>query len=141
MAITEKNGLTLIELVVCTLIIGVLSATALPLSKNFVRSEKEKLLRERLATVRKAIDRFYQKSSGENEGLQDYEYYPKSLNELVENRFLRKIPVDPITGKNDWNLRSSTDEIGKDITNGVNVFDITSSSEETGSNGIPYNKW
>ncbi|MGM0598270.1 MAG: type II secretion system protein [Candidatus Rifleibacteriota bacterium] len=141
MAITEKTGLTLIELVVCTLIIGVLSATALPLSKNFVRNEKERLLRERLATVRKAIDRFYQKNSGENSGLEDYEYYPKSLNELVENRFLRKIPVDPITGKTNWSVRSSTDEIGKQITNGVNVFDIVSSSEKVGSNDVPYNKW
>ena len=141
MAITERKGLTLLELVVCTLMIGILASAALPLSKNFVRHEKEKLLRDRLCEVRFAIDRFYQQKSVAEPGLSDKDYYPKSLQELINRRFLRKIPVDPVTGSDDWALRSSTDGEDAEITDGSNVFDVSSRSNEIGSDGRPYSHW
>lgn len=141
MEITERRGLTLLELVVCTLIIGILSATALPISKNIVRHEKEKLLRERLREVRTAIDRFYQAKSAKEPGLDEGDYYPGRLEDLVEKRFLRRIPLDPITGKADWLVRSTSDEPDSTVSDGRNVFDIVSSSVEQGSDGISYNLW
>lgn len=141
MAAINRSGITLIELVVCTLIIGILASTAMPISKNFVRYEKEKLLRERLREMRTAIDRFYQiKSSAEPE-LLDEDYYPKSFAELIEKRLLRKVPVDPFSQQANWKLRSSGDENGVEISDGKNIFDVMSSSSEIGSDGIPYTNW
>jgi general secretion pathway protein G len=141
MQIIDKKGITLLELVVCTLIIGILASTALPISKNFVRNEKEKLLRERLREMRTAIDRYYQVKSAAEPGLNEADYYPTSLEELIEKRFLRKIPIDPVTGKAEWKLRSTTDQPGAEISDGKNVFDVTSTSGEIGSDKIPYNQW
>ncbi|GAB4279972.1 MAG: hypothetical protein Kow0029_24250 [Candidatus Rifleibacteriota bacterium] len=141
MAITDKQGLTLIELVVCTLIVGILASTAVPVSKNFVRHEKEKLLRERLREVRLAIDRFYQDKAAKEPGLSPKEYYPSGFDQLIEGRYLRKIPTDPITGLAKWHTRSSTDEPGAEISDGSNLFDLRSTSSEIGSDGIPYNQW
>ncbi|MFZ5949290.1 MAG: type II secretion system protein [Candidatus Rifleibacteriota bacterium] len=141
MQITEKKGLTLLELVVCTLIIGILASTALPLSKNLLRHEKEQLLRDRLREIRYAIDRFYQMKVAKIPGLSEKEAYPASLQELVENRMLRRIPIDPMTGKADWRIRSTTDEITAELTDGTNVFDVTSTSGEIGSDGQPYFQW
>lgn len=137
----DRSGLTLLELVICTLIIGILSATALPISKNFVRYEKEQLLRERLREMRQAIDRYYQIKAVAQPGLADHEYYPKTLEELLEKRLLRRIPLDPITGKAEWKLRSTSDVDGAEISDGANVFDVMSLSRETGSDGQPYQNW
>lgn len=141
MVTTERRGLSLLELVICTLILGILSATALPLSKNFIRREKEQLLRERLRGMRQAIDRFYQLKVAAEPGLAEKDYYPKSLQELIERRFLRRIPVDPVTEKAEWKLRSSTDGDNAEISDGNNVFDVMSTSQEIGSDGRPYNHW
>ncbi len=141
MPITEKKGLSLLELIVCTVIIGVLSTAAVPLAKNLVRSKKEELLREHLKDMRKAIDRFYEKKAAKEPGLPDSQYYPKTLNELVENRFLRKIPSDPFTEKPDWLTRSSTDADNAAISNMLNVFDVFSASDKTDGKGQPYSSW
>jgi len=138
---TTRRALTLLELIVCTVIIGILSATALPVAKNFVRRQKENLLRENLKEMRKAIDRFYEKKSMATPGLEDAQYYPASLDELVENRFLRRIPVDPFTEKADWQTRSSTDEPGSAISNRQNLFDVYSATTESDSKGQPYASW
>jgi general secretion pathway protein G len=141
MAIIERKGLTLLELVVCTLIIGILASTAVPLSQNFVRYEKEQLLRERLREMRQAIDRFYQLKITAQPGLEQADYYPKSLEELIESRCLRRIPIDPITGQNSWKVRSTSDAQDAEITDGRNIFDVMSSSAEMGSDGQPYHNW
>lgn len=141
MLIIKRKGLSLLELIVCTVIIGILSTTALPLAQNLVRNKKEELLREHLKDMRKAIDRFYEKKTEKEPGLPDFEYYPKTLNELVENRFLRKIPLDPFTEKADWKTRSSTDAADAAISNQQNVFDIFSASEKSDGKGQPYSSW
>lgn len=140
MQITRK-GLTLLELIVCTLIIGVLSTTAAPLAKNLVRRQKESLLRDHLKEMRKAIDRYYQKKSQDQPDGEDADCYPSNLEELVEQRFLRRIPVDPYTEKADWKTRSSTDELDSSISNRRNVFDVYSATVEIDSRGQPYASW
>jgi len=138
---TTRRGLTLLELIVCTVIIGILSATAVPVAKNVVRRQKENLLRENLKEMRKAIDRYYEKKSAEQPGLADAQYYPASLEELVERRYLRRIPVDPFTKKADWQTRSSTDDPVGSISNRLNLFDVYSSTQEKDSSGQPYANW
>ena len=138
---TTRRGLTLLELIVCTVIIGILSATAVPVAKNVERRQKENLLRENLKEMRKAIDRYYEKKSAEQPGLADAQYYPASLEELVERRYLRRIPVDPFTEKADWQTRSSTDDPVGSISNRQNLFDVYSSTQEKDSSGQPYANW
>lgn len=141
MQIIDKKGLTLIELIVCTVIIGILSATALPLAKNVVRFQKEAILLEQLAEMRKAIDKFYARKSMAEPGLQDRQYYPQKLEELVETRLLRRIPVDPFTGEANWKTKSSTDEPGAETSDSQNVFDVYSASQEFDLKGRPYSSW
>jgi len=136
-----KRGLTLLELIVCTVIIGILSATALPVAKNVVRRQKESLLREHLKEMRKAIDRFYEKKSEAQPGLADAQYYPVNLEQLVEQRYLRRIPVDPFTEKKDWLTRSSTDAPDSAMSNHQNVFDVYSATSETDLKGNAYASW
>ncbi len=141
MPITEKSGLSLLELIVCTVIIGILSTTAVPIARNVVRQQKEELLREHLREMRKAIDRFYEKKAEKEPGLEDASYYPISLNELVEKHMLRKIPVDPFTENADWKTRSSTDPLDAEISNQQNVFDVYSASDKIDSRGQAYKNW
>ncbi len=137
----DKSGMTLLELIVCTVIIGILSSTAVPIARNVVRQQKEELLRENLREMRKAIDRFYERKSSREPGLDDAAYYPVNLEELVDARMLRKIPVDPFTEKPDWKTRSSTDEKSSDSSNLQNVFDVYSASEKIDMRGQPYREW
>lgn len=141
MLIINKRGLTLIELIVCTVIIGILSTTALPLAKNVAKHQKEAVLFEHLSEMRKAIDAFYLRKSASQPGLTDKEYYPQKLEDLVEARLLRKIPIDPFTGEADWKTRSSTDEPDSELSNMQNVFDIFSASDEKDLKGRPYRNW
>ncbi|MDD3148959.1 MAG: type II secretion system protein [Candidatus Riflebacteria bacterium] len=141
MLITDRSGLSLLELIVCTIIIGILSTTAVPIARNLVRHQKEELLQEHLRDMRKAIDRFYEKKAAREPGLDDASYYPASLEELVENKMLRKIPVDPFTEKPDWKTRSSTDLPHAEISNAQNVFDVYSASDKIDSRGRPYKNW
>jgi general secretion pathway protein G len=139
--IKSHRGLTLIELIVCTLIIGILSATAMPLSKNFITSQKEAALRGNLRTMRVAIDRFYLHSQKLAQGEDMQSFYPKSLQELVDKRFLRKIPKDPFTKKRDWRVVSTTDSSDAQISDGKDVFNVFSLYDGKAKNGEFYSSW
>lgn len=139
--IKKKFGLTLIELVITTLIIGILSATALPLAKNFIRHEKELALKRNLLTLRNAIDKYYARKELSMPGLEYHEYYPISIEAMVEERILRSIPIDPFTQKADWKTRSSSDPLDSDISDGKNVFDVFSSSKEVSPRNDKYSSW
>lgn len=139
--IKQNHGLTLIELIVCTLIIGILSSTAVPLSKNYARHCKEKALRDNLKIIRKAIDRFYSRKLNEKPNLQEKDYYPKSFQELLDARCLRRVPRDPMSKSADWRLISSTDPIGVEVSDGYNLFDIRSSSDLKSPKGTYYKEW
>lgn len=136
-----RRGLTLIELMVCTVIIGILAGTALPLSRNFVRSKKEEALKERLRELRLAIDRYHDVMLKRNPTAPQDALYPVCLEDLTQARVLRRIPVDPFLGRPEWGTRSTTDEAESLFTDGRNIFDVRSLATGTAFDGTPYSTW
>ncbi len=149
--------MTLIELIVCTVIIGVLAGTALPLSRHLVRQEKEALLRDHLREMRGAIDRYYGERRRANPSLPDAECYPLKLDDLVTARCLRRIPRDPFAQQAVWGTRSTTDPVlptylrhegelavppaPPPLSDGRNVFDVYSTASASALDGTPYYCW
>lgn len=124
--ISRSAGFTLIELLVVMAIIALLLTISTPRFFNHVDRSREVILRDNLKVTREIIDRFYS----------DLGRYPGSLQELVEKRYLRAIPVDPITESPDtWLFEQPPD--GKD----GKVFDIHSGAAGNGFNGKPYGQW
>jgi general secretion pathway protein G len=149
----SQAGYTLAELVMVCAILIVLAALAVPLTKQTVKRIKEAELRQALRTMRDAIDEYKRYSDS---GLIPVDLgtdgYPKDLEVLVEGvevvgqvdkkiRFLRRVPIDPMTGDTEWGLRSYQDDWDADSWGGENVFDVYSLSEGVGLNGVPYAKW
>jgi general secretion pathway protein G len=143
-------GLTLIELILTVAIVGILASAALPVVRFQVKREKERELRRDLWEMRDAIDRY--KDAADRGGFQikiDTLGYPPDLESLVDGvdvqdkkvRFLRQIPVDPMTGQADWGLRSNQDDADSDTWGGQNVFDVHSKSSGTALDGSKYNTW
>ena len=146
----RARGFTLIELIVATAILAILTGMALPLARLSIKREKEHELRYDLWQMRDAIDRY--KDAADRNAMQtkvDSMGYPPDLETLVNGvnmggkkvRFLRKIPVDPMTGNTDWGLRSLQDEPASDSWGGQNVFDVYTKSEGTGLDGTKYKEW
>ena len=135
------RGVTYLEMLFSLLILSTLLLLASPLSENDYRREKEALLRQNLMTIREAIDRYWREQDRKNPRKPYNSKYPHNLQELVAKRYLRKVPIDPMTGKSDWRVISSTDKPDALISNRENLFDVRSRSDKIGSNGIPYNKW
>jgi general secretion pathway protein G len=145
-----QSGFTLIELIVATAIMVILTSMALPLARVSIKREKERELRRDLWMMRDAIDRY--KDAAERGGFQTKvgtEGYPPDLETLVKGvdsngkkiKFLRRIPVDPMTGKDDWGLRSMQDESNSDSWGGQNVFDVFTKSDGAGLDGTKYKDW
>src|SRR5208337_1957102 len=145
-----ERGLTLIELVVATIILMILSLMAFPLARVTIKREKEKQLRHALWEMRDAIDKY--KDAGDRGSFQikaDSFGYPPTLDELVKGvdmgrkkmRFLRRIPIDPMTGTTEWGLRSMQDDPDSDSWGGQSVFDVYTKSEGTGLDGTKYKTW
>lgn len=137
----HNSGMTLVELLVCTVIIGILSTAVLPLSTNFIRYEKETRLKESLYAIRYAIDRYYEKFSIQHPNISENEKYPKTLSDLVNSKLLRKIPIDPFTRTADWVLISSTQAPDSDFYDGTDVFDVRSASDKLAADQTPYSEW
>jgi general secretion pathway protein G len=147
---SSRSGFTLIELIVATAILMILTGMALPLARLSIKREKEHELHFYLWQMRDAIDRY--KDAADRGAFQiavGTEGYPKDLQTLVDGvdvagkkvRFLRKIPVDPMTGNTDWGLRSMQDDPTSDSWGGQNVFDVYSKSEGTALDGTKYKEW
>ena len=145
-----ESGLTLVELIVTIAIIGILATAALPIARFQVKRAKERELRRDLWEMRDAIDHY--KDAADRGGIQikiDTMGYPPDLETLVDGvnvqdkkvRFLRRIPIDPMTGQAEWGLRSNQDEPDSDSWGGQNVFDVHSKSQGTALDGTKYDTW
>ena len=151
--------MTLIELVVTTTVVAVLALVAVPVVKTTVRKQQEIELRRALRTVRSAIDD-YKRTIGENPQLQaaqslqkgNTDGYPPTLDTLVKGfdtgelkqrkiKFLRRIPIDPMTGQPDWIVRSNKQERGSGSWDHLNVFDVRSASPAAALDGTKYADW
>jgi general secretion pathway protein G len=144
------GGFTLVELIVATTILLILTTLALPLARITIKREKEHQLREDLWQMRDAIDRY--KDAADRGGFQikvDSQGYPPDLDSLVKGvdvqgkklKFLRRIPIDPMTNSTDWGLRSMQDDATSDSWGGQNVFDVYTKSEGVGLDGTNYKDW
>ena|SRR5215471_6793423 len=143
-------GFTLIELIVATAILVILTGMALPLARVSIKRTKEKELRYDLWQMRDAIDRYKDAAyRGVFQTKVGSEGYPPDFDTLVNGvdvggkkvKFLRKVPVDPMTGNTDWGLRSMQDDPDSDSWGGQNVFDVYTKSEGTGLDGTKYKTW
>jgi general secretion pathway protein G len=122
----RRKGFTLVELLVVLAILMLLLKVAVPRYFNGVDRAKEAALKQDLAVTREALDKFYG----------DQERYPRTLDELVERKYIRKVPVDPITESRDtWVIvPPSGDEPG-------NVSDLHSGAPGKSTGGTPYADW
>jgi len=143
-------GFTLIEMIVATAILLILTGLAIPIAKMEVKRERERELRYDLWMMRDAIDRYNDAATrGAFQIKVGSEGYPPTLEKLVEGedvggkklRFLRKIPIDPMTGKAEWGMRSMQDDPTSDSWGGQNVFDVFSKSQDKGLDGTDYKDW
>jgi general secretion pathway protein G len=141
---------TLVELVIAITMLGILASAALPVARFEVKRQKERELRADLWEMRKAIDDY--KDVADKGGIQtkaDSFNYPPDLQTLVDGvdvmtakvKFLRSIPVDPMTGNADWDLRSNQDDPDASSWGGQSVFDVHSKSTATALDGTKYNTW
>jgi general secretion pathway protein G len=149
-AAVSQSGLTLVELIVTVAILAILASAAVPLARFRAQREKERELRYDLWQMRDAIDKY--KDAADHHAFQiklDSQGYPPDLDTLVNGvdaqgkklKFLRRIPVDPITGKAEWTMRSMQDEPNSDSWGGQNLFDVASKSQATALDGTKYSDW
>jgi general secretion pathway protein G len=145
-----ERGLTLVELIVTTFILSILATAAIPIVRFQVKRQKEEMLRYDLWDMRAAIDAYHQAAmKGAFQTKVDSYNYPPDLDTLVNGvdvqghkvKFLRRIPVDPMTGDTDWGLRSMQDDPTADSWGGQNVFDVYSKSQGTALDGTKYSTW
>ena len=150
-----EAGMTLLELIIATTILLILSSAALPIARFTIVREREKELRHDLRDMRNAIDRYKDYSDrGMIRTEVGSEGYPPDLDTLVKGvavggsgangknvRFLRRVPVDPMTGQTDWGMRSIQDDPDSQSWGGKNVFDVYSKSQGTGLDGTKYSDW
>jgi general secretion pathway protein G len=126
----SRPGFTLIELMIVMAIIAVLVSVAVPMYQKSVVRARETVLRQNLFTLRTVIDEYtYDKGKA-----------PQSLQDLVNEGYLRQIPIDPMTGQADWEI------IMEDAVSSVNqtepgIFDVRSRSTQRSLEGTPYNEW
>ena len=148
--VVGERGLTLVELIVTVAILTILASAAFPVARFQVKRQNERMLRYDLWTMRDAIDKY--KDAADKGAFQtkvDSQNYPPDLDTLVTGvdvqgkkvKFLRRIPVDPMTGKTEWGMRSMQDDPTSDSFGGQSVFDVYSKSQGTALDGTKYADW
>ncbi len=146
----EERGLTLVELIVTCFILAILATAAVPLARFEIKRQNERQLRYDLWEMRGAIDKY--KDAADRGAFQtkvDSQNYPPDLETLVKGmdvqgkklRFLRKIPIDPMTKQAEWGVRSMQDDPETGSSGGQNVFDVFSKSTGTALDGTKYSTW
>ncbi|HJV90752.1 MAG TPA: type II secretion system protein [Holophagaceae bacterium] len=150
----RQRGFTLMELLVTATVLLVLASATVPIMKNAIQRQKELELRRDLREMRMAIDAYRADAQGQKIKAPPVEanFCPESLEQLVEGvaatgsasrkiKYLRRIPVDPFTGRPEWGMRSSADDPNSTSWGGGHVFDVYSLAQGTGMNGMPYKEW
>ena len=147
----KQRGFTLLELIVAAMIVSILSVMVLPLARVTIQRERESQLRVALWQMRDAIDRY--KNDADRGFFQtkvDSVNYPPDLETLVKGvdmrggvkfRYLRSIPLDPMTNSKEWGLRSNQDDPDSDSWGGQGVFDVYTKSQGTALDGTKYKDW
>ena len=146
----RSRGVTLIELIIAITILMILTGAAVPIARMQVKRERETELRRDLWGMRDAIDHY--KDLADRNAFQikvGSEGYPPDLETLVKGvdsqgkkiRFLRRIPIDPMTGKAEWGMRSMQDDPQSTSWGGQNVFDVYTKSTGTALDGTKYADW
>jgi len=154
---SNTRGYSFVELLVVTTIILVLASAIMPLAKVTMQRQREIELRRCLREMRTAIDRF--KDAADLQMISNLdlepgsEGYPKNLEQLVDGvavtgdatgrklKFLRRVPIDPLTGTAEWSLRSYQDKPDSGSWGGQNVFDVYTKAEGTALDGTKYRDW
>jgi general secretion pathway protein G len=153
----SELGFTFIELMVVSTIILILASAIMPLARVTATRQRELELRRTLREVRVAIDKFKDAADtgqiGSLDLKPDSQGYPADLDVLVEGvsatndatgrklKFMRKVPIDPMTHDTEWGLRSYQDDPDSTRWGGQNVFDIYSKSEAKALDGTKYKDW
>ena len=153
----SERGFSFVELLVVTTILLILASAIQPLARVTIQRQKESELRHNLRELREAIDGYYELAAAgqipATELKPGNEGYPPDLDRLVEGvainndatgrkvKFLRRIPVDPMTGDIKWVLRSYQDKPDATRWGGQNVFDVRSASDGKGLDGTNYGDW
>ncbi len=150
-----ETGMTLLELIIACSILLILSTAALPIARYTIVREREKELHYDLRQMRDAIDRYKDLADRNLIRVEvGSEGYPPDLDTLVKGvplggagatgksiRFLRRVPVDPMTKKTDWGLRSVQDDPDSQSWGGKNIFDVYTKSTGTALDGTKYSDW
>ncbi len=132
-ATQKKKGFTLIEIIIVFTLIGILVGLALPQYKFAAKRARESVLKENLFQMRKLINQYYA----------DKGKYPASLQTLVDEDYLRQIPVDPMTKSAETWVEVGEMMTEEDLFSGIEpgVVDVLSGSEQKSLDGTPYNTW
>jgi general secretion pathway protein G len=149
----RDEGMTLVELIVSFMILLILTSLALPLARVRIKREKEHELHYALREMRDAINRYKDASDrGLIQVKLGTEGYPPDLETLVKGvdvvgqvdkkfRFLRRIPMDPMTHSTEWGMRSMQDDPTSSTFGGQNVFDVFTKSQDKALDGTKYSDW
>ncbi len=148
------TGVTLVELLVAIAVVAILAGTIVPTVKFAVKRQKELALRGALRTMRRAIDDYKKLCDAgviQKSGV-DSECYPPDLETLVKGvektgalgqkvKFLRRVPLDPMTNTYEWGMRSYQDEADSDTWGRQNLYDVYTTSAGKALNGTKYQDW
>ena len=153
----SSDGFTFIELLVATAVMLILASAALPLARVSIRRQREAELHNDLRVMRAAIDSFKSYADAGRIAQTEIQFgsenYPTSLQQLVDGvalnndasgrkmKFLRRIPIDPLTNSTDWGLRSYQDLPNSTTWGGQDVYDVYSKADGKGLDGTKYKDW